>query len=340
MTAENKSKRCRFAACALVLTIGPLVALADARAGDKAAEKAAADALFRGGREAVGRGDFATACPKFEESMRLDPAAGTLFNLVQCDEHAGDLLGALAKIERLSAMLTPGDDRGPLVLEQAARMERRLAHVTVSLEPGSPEGTGVLIDGTPVPLEHAVRANPGKHTLVVRAAERRERAQAIDLRDGETREVVVAPTPLDPGVSAVPPPPAARLPPAGAPVDGIASGRAASPSTARVAGWITLGTGITVLVAGSAAGLLAIRQKGEALDHCSAAHVCDEQGLASAERFRTLSLMSTLGIVLGAAGIGAGTLLVVTSKESPRQFASFRPLVFAGGGGFGASGSF
>ncbi len=44
-------------------------------------DPAAAEALFRSGRVAIEKGDYASACPKFEESSRLDPAVGTTCNL-------------------------------------------------------------------------------------------------------------------------------------------------------------------------------------------------------------------------------------------------------------------
>ena len=40
--------------------------------------------LFREGREAAKRGDFATACPKFQASFATAAKVGTLFNLADC----------------------------------------------------------------------------------------------------------------------------------------------------------------------------------------------------------------------------------------------------------------
>src|SRR5450755_3617279 len=57
-------------------------------------DPAAAEALFRDGRAAAQRGDWETACPKLRESQRLDPAAGTLLNLADCEEHRGKVATA------------------------------------------------------------------------------------------------------------------------------------------------------------------------------------------------------------------------------------------------------
>lgn len=45
-------------------------------------------------RGLVQKGDWAAACPKFEESERLDPGIGTLYHLADCYEHVGRLATA------------------------------------------------------------------------------------------------------------------------------------------------------------------------------------------------------------------------------------------------------
>ena len=56
--------------------------------------EAAAEALFRSGREAAAAGDHGVACARFRESQRLQPAAGTLLNLAICEEHLRQLVEA------------------------------------------------------------------------------------------------------------------------------------------------------------------------------------------------------------------------------------------------------
>ncbi|HEY0463370.1 MAG TPA: hypothetical protein VGC79_04135, partial [Polyangiaceae bacterium] len=60
-----------------------------ARAEAGAAQKAAAESLFDDGLKAMKSGHFSEACPKLEESERIDPAIGTLLYLGECYEKVG-----------------------------------------------------------------------------------------------------------------------------------------------------------------------------------------------------------------------------------------------------------
>ena len=73
-----------------LLLVSALLASTPARAQD-ARDPAAAEALFREGRTAAQKKDFTTACAKFRESNRLDPAVGTVFNIADCEERLGRL---------------------------------------------------------------------------------------------------------------------------------------------------------------------------------------------------------------------------------------------------------
>src|SRR5215207_9045421 len=74
-------------------------------------DPAVADRMFREGQQAAARGDYATACGKFEDSQRLDPAPGTLLNLADCYEHASRLALALRTWQAALGALPGGDDR-------------------------------------------------------------------------------------------------------------------------------------------------------------------------------------------------------------------------------------
>ncbi len=85
----------------LVLVLAALPAAASAEA--PAASEADAQQLFERGRDAFAMGRIDEACRLFEESMRLDPANGTLLNLARCHEKQGRLEEARAEYERVAA---------------------------------------------------------------------------------------------------------------------------------------------------------------------------------------------------------------------------------------------
>ncbi len=125
-------------------------------------DPSAADALFQSAREAMARGDFRAACPRFAESQRLDPAPGTLLNIAQCEEREGKLTASYAHVnEALEAF--PRDDFWIpyYAREQLAALKRRVPTVTVTLATGTSRARVFRDDlelregsfGVPLPLD-------------------------------------------------------------------------------------------------------------------------------------------------------------------------------------------
>src|SRR6185295_14702479 len=104
--------------CLLAALCSSPVARAQAR------DPAAAEALFSAGREAFEKGDYATACPKFEESHRLDPGAGALINLAACREKLGKLASAWESWQQALRWLGPDDERRAGVEQRAAASQK------------------------------------------------------------------------------------------------------------------------------------------------------------------------------------------------------------------------
>ena len=67
-------------------------------------DSAAARALFAEGRNLMADERYAEACPKFEESLRLDHGMGTQFNLAHCWEKLGRTASAWSMARRNASL--------------------------------------------------------------------------------------------------------------------------------------------------------------------------------------------------------------------------------------------
>src|SRR5262245_34891354 len=112
MTAEG----IRFApALALVLGAGAATAQGPDAAG--------AEWLFREGRALMKEGNLTAACPKLAESLRFDPAVGTLMNLAECEEREGKTASAWQRWGAAADQLPASDRRRATALARARALE-------------------------------------------------------------------------------------------------------------------------------------------------------------------------------------------------------------------------
>ncbi|APR87726.1 hypothetical protein A7982_13075 [Minicystis rosea] len=301
-------------------------------AAAQAPDKAAADALFKDGRVAFDKGDFATACPKFAASLKADPAPGTLLNLAVCESRLGQLTSARSHLKELVSRLPPKDDRLAFALDLIQKLEARLPQITLTLAPGAPPDTVVkLSGGAPLALGAVTLLDPGEHDLVITAADRQDAQLHLKLAEGQRETLTVAPgAAKTAAVSAPPPPPAvnegARL--------------------RRTLGIAAGGLGVAGLGIAAVSGGLLVGMKSDLDAHCPNKR-CDAEGLRLYDKAKSTPLLplNTAGWIIGIAGIGAGAVLIATSfgKSADKQTGMRlvpTPLVLPNGGGAALAGSF
>jgi hypothetical protein len=184
--------RARCAAGAVVLAALAPSSLA------RGAEPSTAEALFREGRELLARGDYASACPKLQESQRLDPAPGTEFNLGRCYELLGRLAsawGAYADVAQVTHSLGQ-KEREMLARERVAAIEPRLSFVVVKAASRA-DGLRLSRDGSPMPLAQldvAIPIDAGNHVLAAEAPGRRSWETQFRISHEAERVVVEVPS--------------------------------------------------------------------------------------------------------------------------------------------------
>lgn len=286
--------------CALIL------ALALAEGGVARAEgtnPAAAEALFDQGRSALAEGDFETACGRFRESDRLDPALGTRFNLADCEEKRGHLATAWSLFRGVVATLAEGDDRFPIAQRRLAALESRVPRLTMVLASGAPRSTRVKEGDTEYAegsFGVALPLDPGMHHLTVRAPGFHERSLDVALEPGETAEVGVSP---------------------GAPLP-VEARAADAPSGVdhRTLGYVLAGVGATGLLVGVVSGVLVLHEKEVYDDNCDMRQkVCNQRGKDAGAAGRTLGALSVASFVAGVAASAVGVYFVLSGRSSEKR---------------------
>jgi hypothetical protein len=289
------------------LLVGSLIARSAAAEGGQGVDPAAADALFQKGREAAEKGEWSVACPKFAESQRLDPAAGTLLNLGDCEDHLGRLASAYEHYKTALEMLPAGDDRIALTKQRIATVEKVVPHLTLVAPPDFPADARVMRDDVQLGSASfglALPVNPGQHTIVVTVPGHADKRTSVSLRSSEAETVTLR---LGDALPSAPPPrPSTHAGDVAAGPDGGA---------ARTAGFVVGAVGLAGVGVGAVTGLLVLGKKSIVDDpsHCDpTTHVCDATGLAAASSGKTLSTVSTVAFVAGGALLVTGAVLVLT----------------------------
>ena len=99
-----------------------------------ASDPATATMLFNEARRLVAAGRYPDACPKFEESQRLDPGIGTQFNLADCYEHTQRIASAWALFLDVASA---AGGTGQLARENVARRRAAAPAGRLTVEPGT-----------------------------------------------------------------------------------------------------------------------------------------------------------------------------------------------------------
>lgn len=226
-----------------ILTIALLVPCSVARAQPRADGAAAsAEQLFQEGRQLMQENRFKEACPKLAQSQALDPAAGTLLNLGECYEKAGQLATAFTtyKLAWQAASERKRPDWVSFAEERMRSLEPKLPRLRITGQ--KPPGTHVELDGRPLPedLTGTLRVDPGDHRIVVVDRDREIAVHTVHATEGVTTDVS-----LDEPGTPKPVPPPATPPPRVVPPPSPASGGGVAPAV-----WILGASSLVSLAVG------------------------------------------------------------------------------------------
>lgn len=304
---------------ALAWSFAALLSLsaAAAHAEPSREQAAAAESLFREGRDLAAKGRFAEACPKFSASQRLDPGYGTLWNLGDCLSQLNRTASAWAVFREAAdtARKAGQADREAKAARRAAALEPQLERMSISVKEPAPglvvkRGEGIVDEavwGSPLPVD------PGKH--FIQATAPGKWPYAIEVQTpGPGKAITVEIPPLADTPAASTPAVAMGGPAPGAPPAPLDSATSDSAGTRRTVAFVAGGVGLAGVVVGSIFGLSARSQWTEAQDkHCRTDVLCDAQGVELVNNAKAAATASTAGFIVGGVALAAGVALFVTS---------------------------
>ena len=318
----------RWRACLAVVSVVLAAPLAHA-------QQSQADKLFDEGAALMKDNKYSEACPKFEQSNKLDPQVGGFLWLADCYERNGQTASAYKTYKDAQKMAIEKKDkqqRDKVAQKHIATLEAHLTKLTI-LAPSEnkPDGLEVSRDGEKLgasDLGLAVPVDPGMHTVTANAPHFKTWEKKIEV-SGDGNTVTVSVGPLEKEDSGVPvaPPVEEGDPGFGFHVGGIVVG---------AAGLIAIGVG-------SALGLVASGKLGDsnANGHCDTADTCDAIGLDLRQQAKDAALVSTILFIGGGVALAAGiTLFVLAPKKKHVGLAHVAPAVGPGFYGLSLGGSF
>jgi hypothetical protein len=334
----------RALGCASLL-VGLLGAPAAHAAGDDAEQ---ARALAQEGGDLLDAKRYAEALDRVTRAESLYHAPTHELMLGQAHEGLGHLATALAIYEKLAAEhVPPAAPRAFLDAQQTGkeRLRALLARVPSILVVVRGLGQGdlpdVRIDGEPYSLEAgaAKPADPGSHVVVVDAPGHPPLERSVVLPD--KGGVVTVEMQLG-NPRAESPPAAGPETSRGQPVAADAAATKAREGS-MVPALVAFGVGAVGLGVGGVTGILSLSNVSDLHARCPGDR-CAPSQQSEIDSTKTLGVVSTVGFVVGGAGVAAGAALLLLRRAPTEASAAARrsPVVapWIGAGAAGVEGSF
>lgn len=287
---------------------------AHAQGGDKAA----AESLFQEGKDLLKQGKTSEACPKFAESQRLEASVGTLLNLARCYEQLGRTASAWATYKEAATLArSVGQterDREAAAKDFASKLEPRLSRLRIEAQ-SAPAGVVIKRDGVVVgagSLGSAIAVDPGEHTIEAIAPGYEPWSTKITVgAEADSKSVTVP---------ALAPANGAQGGGTGAVTGGEVPAASGDQNGMRTAAFVLGGVGVVALGVGGVLGGLAASDAGEFKEACPNG-ACSGATMERVESARTKATVSTIGISVGAAALGAGVVLFFLSRSPSKEAA-------------------
>lgn len=318
----------------------------------RASDPATAQALFDQGRKLMAQERWGEACPKLEESQRLDPAGGTLLHLALCREHEGRLATAWALYQDALAQAKHDGrkDRAKVAQERIDALGPRLPRIRVKVALANRRAEGFTVSRDESVVGEAqwgesLPVDPGPHVLSAKAQGKKPWSSRFELAAGAREQVIEVPE-LERETEA---PPVAAAPAASAGAARASETGPLAPPRAddgrrgdgqRTAGIVLSGAGVAGIVVGSVFGLVSMSKADDADKECAPPdfRLCSAKGVEAGNSAQSAGNASTVAFVAGGLLLTGGLVLYFTAPSG--NGVAVAPQVGAHGASFGMTGRF
>jgi hypothetical protein len=311
-----------------------VIALAVARPA-AANDPAAAQVLFDQGRKLMAAERWSEACPKLEESQRLDPAGGTLLHLALCREREGKIATAWAIYQDALAQAKRDGrkDRAKIAQERIDALGPRLPRLRVAVARPNRAVRGFTVTRDdaavgPAQWNDAIPIDPGPHRIKAQADGRKAWSTDVDVPAG-AREISVEVPELEVDPRAV------EKPGPAAPTRIEEATRGDGQRTLAIA---TGAVGIVGLGLGTVFGIVSKTKHDEADRECQPPDrkLCTAAGVDAGNAAQSAGTTATVAFVVGAVLVAGGAALYFTAPSG----VAVAPTAAPGGGGVMIAGRF
>lgn len=300
-----------FTTPSLAAALALLLLATTAAAAPTRQDVAKADKLFKEARTLMSQAKFDVACPKLEESEKLDPAPGTRYQLAVCYEATSRPATALALFLEVADLARSAGfkDKEKAARDKAAALEPKVPRIVIEVSTTRrPSGLTITRDGAPVEESQENRpilVDPGETTIEATAPGRKPFKTVVAVKgEGARVTVPISLAPLTPLPTEEPPPPP---PPS-------------SFGPQRIAAVAVSALGLGGLVAGTVFGLGAASTYDKAISDstlCPTKKTCYPEGKALVDQAQSDATISTITFIAGGAALAGGVILFVTAPSRP-----------------------
>lgn len=299
-----------------------------------AADVAAARALGQEGVRLADNGNCPEAVEKLQRAERIFHAPTTLTRLGECQIQMGKLVDGTESLNKVVREQLAGN--APAAFAQAqerakkllAETKPRIARLKIAVAGPPDVPWTVKVDGEPMPLANLNMnrpMDPGEHVVEATAPGYKVAKAKVNLPEGGTDSVALT-LEVDPNAPKPEANPAPAAPGSPQPTtQETPRGEAYAPPPSRVPAYVALGVGVVGVGVGAAFGVLAMGKKSDLDDACSGG-VCPASARDTLDSGETFGTVSTVGFIVGAVGLVAGTYLLLSTPSSSARVEAARPL--------------